>query len=482
VELRKAVGIKPKLLPYAHDPELYVREYRKGILTPKQSEVCQKMMTYPFRVLMPSANNMGKTYCLAQLANWMYDCHNPSETICTAVTGTQIRNGVFKEIRKIRGYDNNFLPSASELRESPTHIIRGLSTKNPDAFQGTHSAKMMMLFDEATGIHQDIFKRGLTMHQMEPGHYWLAAYNPNDSSSYVATIEDDSDWHVVRFNALEHPNIIAELQGLPPPIPAAVRLVVVYERMKKECRLVDLHLVDPDIDFNFPVGSNYWWKPLTIEFEAQVLGRWPLTPTQSLLSMSQLGYLGEYVAAWDDNKQLSISADIARFGDDKTCILVRRGLVIAHIELWEHRNGEFVAQRINELILQYKLDTEKISNIPIYIDGTGGYGGSVQDFLPFHKVYAISMSEKSPSDAYKRMRSFLWFQLYEILLKRCLDFSMVDRTILHELKQDLTAPRYRIDETGKKYLEPKTQTKSRRGQSPDIGDTLALSMYELIAA
>lgn len=430
---------------------------------------------------MPSANNQGKSYLLGMLANWMYDCHNPSETICTAVTADQIKNGVFKEVRKIRGYDEKFLPAASELRDNVTHIIRGLSTRNPDAFQGTHGLNMLMVFDEATGIMPDIFKRGLTMHQMDKGHYWVVAYNPNDPSSYVATIEDDSDWHVVRFNALEHPNILAELRGEPPPIPSAVRLEVVYSRLKKECKLLDHHEIDPDIDFNFPAGSQYWWRPLTIEFEAQILGRWPLTPTQSLFSTKQVGYLGEYVAGYTDGQQLSIACDIARFGDDKTCILVRRGLVVLHIETHENRDGIFVANRINELILQYKTADEVITNIPIFIDGTGGYGSTVEDVLPFHKVYSISMAERSPNDRYKRMRSYLWFQLHEILNKRCLDLSNVDKGILHELKQDLTAPRYRVDEEGRKYLEPKTQTKQRRGKSPDIGDTLALSMFELIA-
>ena len=51
-----------------------------------------------------------------------------------------------------------------------------------------------------------------------------------------------------------------------------------------------------------------------------------------------------------------------------------------------------------------------------------------------------------------------------------------------DLKQDLGAPTYNFDASGKKMLESKDHIKSRGLPSPDLGDALALTFAFPVAA
>lgn len=483
---------------YIADPVGYAGDVLGVSLTPQQQQIARALLEPPYRVLVPSANNTGKTFLAATLASWFHDNFTPSIVQATAPTARQVHDLLFKELRGLRGNvagaSAGFAPKADRLERSPAHFVNGFTARDADSFQGTHAEFLGLVFDEATGIDDEFWRRAATMWNGDLGHWWLAIYNPNDAGSPAYAAEESGLWRVIRLSALEHPNLAAELRGEPPPVPSAIRLRGVLARIKSECEPVAASDADPLTDFLFPpaaspaaspvVGEPQWYRPKTPAFEAQVLGRWPLIPTQGLFSPALVDKCAAASRHVEPDWMPQVGVDVARFGGDKSAIAVRRGPCLLHVETHSRRDTAFLALRIRELLEQFAIQIvgydkrgELISRIPVVVDGTGGYGGGVVDQLPGCAVADLSMSAASPDPRVLRMRSYLWFRLAELAHAGLLDLSRLDADTLRQLRGDLVAPRYRIDEQNRKVLEPKHQIKDRLGRSPDVGDAVALAYY-----
>jgi hypothetical protein len=463
---------------YRNDPARYAREVLGRELTPQQETIFRLSLTPPYRVLVPSANTQGKTFAGACYASWFFDTFDPSITLITATTWPQVRDLMFRELRAVRP-SWGFAPKDTRLESSPHHFVHGLTANKPDAFQGRHAENLCVIFDEATGIDRAFWLRAQTMFGGHEGHSWLCFYNPNDPSSYAYEAEESNLWHVVRLNALEHPNIAAELSGRPPPIPSAVRLATVRARIAAECTEVSESDFDAVTDFTFD-GVRY--RPKTPEFEAQVLGRWPLSASASLFSPALVAQCLSRPLDLDPVWPVALGCDVSRFGDDRTAIVGRKGPCAVHAETHSRRDSTGIADRLIELTFRIAgtMDTRTAQQVPIWIDGTGGYGGGVVDRLRDRGWFGaneILMSQESPDPRILRMRSYLWFRLAELAQAGLLDLSRLNGSAANDLRADLTAPRYRVDEMGRKVLEPKHQIKSRLGRSPDVADALGLAYY-----
>jgi hypothetical protein len=462
---------------YKNDYVGYCRNILGVNPTEQQIEISEKLRTYPHRVLVRSANNVGKTFNEACEASWFYDTYSTGICRATAPTLRQVKDLLFKELRRLRKFSNDFAPIACRLQDNISHYVEGFTAKNPDAFQGTHEEFLMLLFDEATGIPIEFWERGQGMFGGHEGHYWLTCYNPNDISSPAYLAEESRLWHVLQLSALEHINIIEELKGNPPPIPSAIRLQRIKDRIATECDEVDESDLNTTLDFEFPIGSGKYYRPKLAIFESQVLGRWPLLATDSLFTplLVEQCYNNCYVLnlEWE----LQIGCDIARFGDDFTAIVVRRGPCLLHTELHSRRDTPYIVGRLQKLIWEYEPNNKQRKLVPIVLDSTGGYGGGIADNMGGYNVIELSMQMASPDPRYIRLRSYLWFQLSELALANALDLSRISDEHKIKLKEDLISPRYRIDEQGRKVVEAKVQIKSRLKRSPDLGDAVTLAYY-----
>jgi hypothetical protein len=442
------------------------------------------------------------TFAGACYASYFYDCYRPSTTLITAPVYKQVRDLMFKELRTLRPGDPGFLPKDTRLQDAHDHFAHGFTANTPDAFQGRHAEHLCLIFDEATGIARAFADRGRTMAQPHPGHAWLCFYNPNDPASWVYAEEESDTWHVVRLSALEHPNILAELAGGPPPIPAAIRLAGLVARLLAECEPVD----DPDplTDFRFPPDGTdvrrardrwlayglsdaavaclsrpgQWWRPKVPAFEAQVLGRWPLTPTATLFTPALIDRCANRpVCPLQPDWPVAIGCDVARFGDDKTAFGVRCGPVLLHVETHAKRDTSWIADRAVELdaIWADRLSRPR-GKATFIVDGTGGYGGGVVDQAQGRlTTIELLMSAASPDPKVARMRSYLYFRLAALAVAGILDFSRLPSADLATLKRQLTVTPYEDD--GVKRLLPKARVKELLGCSPDVADAVALTYY-----
>lgn len=164
---------------------------------------------------------------------------------------------------------------------------------------------------------------------------------------------------------------------------------------------------------------------------------------------------------------LVIGADIARFGDDRTCFAFRKGRKIEKIISHIKKNTMEVAGLLHILI-------EECNPAKVCID-IGGLGAGVYDRLVElgHDEIVVPVNGgESPLNAkrYFNKRAEMWGEMRAAFSEP--PFQIPNEDSLHA---DLCGTRYKVDSKGRIVLEKKEDMKKRGIRSPDEADACALT-------
>ncbi len=480
---------------YPGDPVGYARNILRFDPTPDQITVANALQVFPHRVLAPSGHKYGKSACAGWLINWFYDSFDPSVCISTSPKMDSVKRIVWKEVRRmrLRAGLGDLQPRSPEMSDAPDHVAFGMTAASGEGFQGNHELKSFFIFDEACGIDPVFWSVTRTMFKPEAGHFWLALFNPTDTTSQ-AFIEDHSTddegnplWTTVRMDCLQHPNIIAQLAGQEPPIPSAVTLSMINEWISAWCDpLHDGDYQNP-INLEWPPGSGKWYKQGP-EFQARCRGMWPEGGTYAVWS-EVLWRAAENAVFMPTLDVLpEIGCDVARYGDDYTSFHVRWGDSSYHHEAQNGWSTVRTENRIIELCREYAaLATAqrpggatpiKPEQIAVKIDDDG-VGGGVTDILQSkgHFVTPVGAGQRSLSGRYPNKRSELWFQLAERAREGRLGLGRIDKLARNRMRQQAMATVWALNPMGLRVIEPKENTKAKIGRSPDDMDSANLAFY-----
>ncbi|MBW2411897.1 MAG: terminase [Deltaproteobacteria bacterium] len=163
-----------------------------------------------------------------------------------------------------------------------------------------------------------------------------------------------------------------------------------------------------------------------------------------------------------------LGCDPARFGDDKTVITIRQGVMQTALYKYRDKSIPQVAGLVIEKIKEYRPDAS-------FID-INGLGAGVYDVIKDlgYKVQGVDSSKKPQKDKlYYNKRVEMWGRLLEWLQN---GGQVIDDL---ELKADLVSPTYEYDTRNRMKLEKKEKMKERGLPSPDCGDALALTFAQL---
>ena len=457
---------------YSNDPLGYMAEVLEIGLWSKQVEIVKALMEHK-RVLVKASHAVGKTYVAAALVNWHFDTFNPGLTITTAPTAPQVNEVLWKEIRKQR---RNLQVKASSTRPKlgepgSDHYAVGFTTESGEAFQGRHEDHMLFIFDEAVGVQHYFWESAEGMMTTDNAR-WLAICNPTDMSSAAYEAEVNGLWHCITVSALDHPNIAAQLKGQRTPIPAAVSLSWVEHRIKEWCTPIDVDSARAG-DLEWPPGSGVWYRPGPL-FESRVLGRWPTVGSMNVWTES-LWILASTPKEQNAFDSLEIGCDVARFGDDFTSIVARRGKTAIHHETHNGWSTKQIAQRLKELAAKLSTSVEDPTEVIIRIDDDG-VGGGVTDQADGYRFVGVSgASRPLDTESYPNKRSELWFAVAERASEGLVDISRLPQDVQQSLRRQAMSPTWRLDAAGRRVVEPKSETKKRLGRSPDDMDAFNLA-------
>jgi hypothetical protein len=198
---------------------------------------------------------------------------------------------------------------------------------------------------------------------------------------------------------------------------------------------------------------------------ATILGQFPPSSINVLLGLEEVeASMGRHLT--EDKYSFSqkrLGIDVARFGDDRTVIFPRQGLAaFMPIEMRNARTND-ISARVAAAKVKWGSEME-------FVDGTGGYGSGVIDFLmqAGHSPQEIHFSGKAIDSRYFNKRSEMWFEMAE-WVKRGGALPNIP-----SLLKELTAPTYTF-QNGKFRVEEKDQIKKRLQFSPDLADALGLT-------
>lgn len=176
-----------------------------------------------------------------------------------------------------------------------------------------------------------------------------------------------------------------------------------------------------------------------------------------------------------------ITADIARFGRDKTVIGVWNGFRLIKIVTIDKNKVTEAAAEIEKLKDEWFVPT---SNIIVDDDGVGGgvvdileCNGFVNNSRPLENPETKDQAEKKPEN-YDSLKAQCYYKLADMVNKSLVyihcDDSDMKETIVQELEQ---VKQYNMDKDGKKKVLPKEKIKELLGRSPDYADMIMMRMW-----
>lgn len=472
LEQQLAQAETPIVARYADDPAGYAANVLGVDWWAKQREIAEALLTPPYRVLVKASHSVGKTFLGGSLVNWWFDSFDPGIVLTTAPTDRQVQDLLWKEVRGQRSDRGGFPgPRISRLESAPDHFAHGFTAKDGDAFQGHHSEHTLIIFDEAVGVAPIFWEAAESMFAGE-GHGWLAIFNPTDTSSQAYMEELTGNWHVVSLSALEHPNIAAELAGLPPPYPAAARLGWLQGLLDKWCSPVSGTAKKTDIEW--PPSSGKYLRPGPLA-EARLLGRWPSQATNSVWS-DGAWQEAELAEIDEPDEPVEIGCDVARFGDDFTTAHVRRGPVSLHHESANGWSTSETAGRLKQLCNHWGQHAGmEPRQVKVKVDDDG-VGGGVTDQADGYNFIPVSGANVAiDAEGYPNRRSELWFSVAERANEGSLSLLRLPLEVRRELRRQAMSPTWKLDSQGRRVVEPKADTKKRLKRSPDDMDGLNLA-------
>lgn len=459
---------------------------------------------------------------MAALASWYYHCWPQHIVYINAPTWNQCLGLTFKQTKRFQlelGLPGEILETGlirdPERVRQTDHFIKAVNAQSGEGFQGEHSAPILIILDEAVGVLPHIWEAARGLMTTKDARM-VAVFNPTDEATHAGEFTKRAGVHVITISALDHPNIQAELRGEEQPFPGACDLLWLTEMIEDECEEADnpadtdafpywstdvLRAVlagrpvlpdDPTwVEHPIPrkdgvergTPSRCFYRP-TAYFQGRVLGIFPTQADEQVIPRGWLERLKEHADA--EEKRPEIGCDVARYGSDRSTILIRRGPRVLWLREIRQMDTVFVTQALRDAAEEAATrcslpDSPEgkpaAKTVPIKIDVSGGLGAGPYDTLKAEGYRAIPVNAASRAadpEMFKNRRSEMWFEMRERARTQDLDLSLLPKHQREALIRELSAPKYAV-KLGKKVVEEKDEMKKRLGHSPDLADACMIA-------
>lgn len=443
-EVRKALALERKRLSWRADPVAWVTERVGGFLWSKQKEIMRSVQEHPV-TLVQACHGPGKSYTAANEVGWWVDTRDPVTTtvVSTAPSAQQVHSILWEEIRRLHGKAHLEGEVNQNDRWRIGNLTPAFGRKPPDdaetAFQGIHNRDVLVVVDEASGVKKTLWT-GVKAITTGPNCRILAIGNPDDPTSEFHDMCLRGEGNIIKISAFDCPAFTGEF------VPDNVKQKLIsrdwVEARRKEW------------------GEN---SPLWI---SKVLGEWPNTRSNSLLSIE---HLNEALKRWDQWRQASegmpvvLGVDVARFGGDRSVIAARRGPCVGIVFAQAGMDTMSFCGVIKRFY-------EDMNASVVQIDGVG-VGAGVVDRLAEMGVPVIDLQSASESKIdsknFANARADWWFQFRHSLHNSQMALS-VDKDGIEELSK----VGYSFMSNSKIKIQDKESLRKDLGRSPDLADAL----------
>lgn len=445
---------------YAQRPVEYAQEILGFHAWSKQREIMESVRDHP-RTAVRACHGVGKTAGAAQVALWFLETHPNSRVITTAPTWAQVEQLLWREIRGSVGRAHRQgkgeifpRPSVTKLELGDEWFAMGLSTNEPERFQGHHAEHLLLIADEASGVDEKIYEAADGFLTAE-GAKVLLIGNPTrvGGQFHRAFTRERALWNRIHISAFDSPNITGE--PVPPHVARALTTREWVENAKKK------------------------WGENSAIYQVRVLGKFADQGPDTVIALLAIETAqAREIPADSTQERVVIACDVARFGDDETVITERVGQRVRIVESYVGRKPATTATggQEGDLVetagrITHHASQHPEAHVRIVVDDTG-VGGGVTDIMRRSKwpVTAFNGGDTAfRPHLFPNRRSELW-------LEGAAQVEDIDLDPDDQLAADLTAPKFTYDLKMRKVVERKDETKKRLGRSPDRGDGVLLTL------
>lgn len=422
------------------------KAFHKVPMTAEEEEFAGKL-----GISIRSGHGTGKDAWLSWIFWWLLVCFPYPKGLATAPTSDQLRIVLWAEIAKWQRYSAEQRPDKKSLLSenfvwqtdlvfskeakkewfiaARTANIKGTKEEQGEALAGIHAEFEILAADEASGLPVGVFSplEGAMTQEM---NFAILIGQMARSSGYFydSHFKDRSMWICLHWNSEK-----SEL--VDPQYP--IRMAKKYGRDSNMYRirvLGDPPRAEPDTLIPFDLVMNAVERDLGEHQEPTIMG-----------------------------------IDVARYGDDKSIILVRKSNTIIEIRDYKKIDLAELEAWAQIAIIDYAPDSVNVDTI--------GYGAGLYDRLRVNYpqiMRGVNVAEKPSMDKkYFRLRDELWWKLKERFEAGTISIPNDD-----ELIGELSTIKWKPAElavNGKIKVEGKPDMRKRGLMSPNKADALCLS-------
>lgn len=412
-------------------------------------QLCAEVDYYVWRSARASGHGVGKSALVAWIIQFLMSTRPDTRGLVTANTQKQLEDKTWPELGKWHNMLINrhwftwtatayyFSQYPDDKRKNYMVTAMTVSAENTEAFAGLHNEGgcVFVIFDEASGIHEKVWEVAQGALTDGEGFFFTFGNPTRPDGAFADCFDKHGDMYDCEFvdsRDVSHTNKQA---------------------------LLDIIKLYGGIDENGECAD---------EIKIRVLGRFPSQAYNGFISIDVVNDAIQRELITDSGAALIMAVDVARFGDDSTCIGFRQG-------------RDF---RSRKRLLLKGLSAVKVAKIcmdqadihrpdAIVIEGTGP-GSGVIDIMRDRGYKVIEIHPGAPSNEpehYFNKRAEIWCKMRDWMVEQgCIDD---DKGLYNALTKIL----YSLDRHEQRTkLEPKEEYKKRTGlPSPDEADTLALT-------
>ena len=444
------------ILYYKDRPVEFTQDVIKAEPDKIQAEIMNSVAKNP-RTSVRSGHGIGKSALQSWLILW-FMCTRPFPKIpCTAPTKHQLYDILWAEVAKWMSTEKNNLKSEIEWTQEKLYMKKypenwfavPRTATQPDALQGFHADHILYIIDEASGVKDVTFEPVLGSLTTGDAKLIMCG-NPTKLNGFFYDSHNKNRDSYSTFKASGEDSKRVDQEFID-------NIIKMYGR-------------DSDV-FRVRVGGDFP-KALADSF---IRLEW----VEKCSKKESTSYFPKF--------RIDLGVDVARYGDDSTVInTVYDKKVQADIKKLHHND---VMQTTGEIVRIVEKLRLKYIGLPIHIKiDCDGLGVGVFDRLKeikkernwnTVKTYECHFGSEGGKNSknepieYSNSTGLMWGLVRSKIMNNELTLIYDDTQI-----SQLSNRKYRVNSDGKIELERKEEMKKRALTSPDMGDALALSLWE----
>jgi hypothetical protein len=392
------------------------------------------------RIAIASGHGIGKTAFVSWVILWFISTREFPQIVVTSNTANQLSAKTWRELAKWHRLAINkhwFEWTATKFyhKQYPdTWFASAIpwSINNSEAFAGTHEKHVLVIYDEASGIHDQIWE--VTEGAMTTaGAMWLAFGNPTKNTGRFREC----------FGKFKHRWITRQIDS-------------------REAKQASLPQIQQWVD-DYGEDSDF--------VRVRVRGVFPRAGSNQFIGADIVENCRSYKAQGYEGLERLLGVDVARFGDDQSVILKRQGRKVFEPIKFRGLDTMSLASRVVEQIDEYKPDAT-------FIDGVGVGAGvidRVKQLRPSANIIEVNAgSRPNNPEKYFNKRAEMWGLTRDYLK------AQAELPQDNELLEELQAVEYGFSPKQQIQIEKKEDMKARGLSSPDVADALCLTFAENI--